>query len=197
MKRNSFLLTTLVTLCVLVSCQRNHDPDLTVHGVDADGLPLDPAQVERGSYLVTVMLCNDCHSPKMMEGQSILPDPKRLLSGHPAGEVLPAIADSSILQDYVLFSMGFTAAVGPWGTSYAANLTPDQTGLGNWTYEHFETALRHGKFKGMMSGRSLLPPMPWEMFQHLNDQDMRAIWSYLQSLPPVQNVVPPPVMPIS
>ena len=116
--------------------------------------------VKRGAYLIQTMGCNDCHTPKMMTPQGPAPDAKRLLSGHPAEEQLAAIADKKILKDYALFNMSLTAAVGPWGTSFAANLTPDDTGLGNWTLEQFGKALREGKSKGMDGTRLLLPPMP-------------------------------------
>jgi hypothetical protein len=131
----------------------------------------------------------------VMTPQGPAPDPKLLLSGHPASEALPPIADKGILQGYVLFTMGSTSATGPWGTSYAANLTPDESGLGNWTLEQFGKALREGKSKGLDNGRMLLPPMPWQNYMNLNDADLMAIWAYLRSIQPVKNVVPVPVPP--
>lgn len=151
----------------------------------------------RGAYLVEIMGCNDCHSPKINTDQGPVPDPKRLLSGHPAEEQLAALADPSILKDYAIFNMGLTAAVGPWGTTFAANLTPDDTGIGTWTFEQFGKALREGKSKGLDGARALLPPMPSQNFRNLADEDLRAIWAYLRSLPPVQNVVPNPIPPTS
>jgi hypothetical protein len=53
-----------------------------------------------------------------------------------------------------------TSWVGPWGTSYAANLTPDKTGIGNWSEEQFMKAIREGKYKGMDGTRPIMPPMP-------------------------------------
>jgi hypothetical protein len=41
----------------------------------------------------------------------------------------------------------------------------------------------------------LLPPRPWEMFRHFNDEGLNAIFTYLQSIPPVKNVVPQPIPP--
>lgn len=194
------------TLCVAVTCllafvmgcSKTEAPETAdLAGLEMHDAKTHASMVDRGAYLVTIMLCHDCHSPKVFTDKGPEPDPTRLLSGHPADETLPVIADQSILADYVLFSMGFTAAVGEWGTSFAANLTPDDTGLGNWTFEHFQTALRHGKFKGLKSGRDLLPPMPWQMFQRLSDEDMRSIFAYLQSLPPVNNIVPAAIAPLS
>jgi hypothetical protein len=89
---------------------------------------------------------------------------------------------------------GLTAWSGPWGISYAANLTPDtNTGLGIWTEEMFIRAIREGKHMGY--GRDLLPPMPWQYFSELTDEDLKAIFAYLRSIPPVQNRVPDPVPP--
>ncbi len=141
------------------------------------------------------MGCNDCHSPKIMTPQGPAPDPARMLSGYPADEKLATIADAKILKDYALFNGALTAAIGPWGTSFSANLTPDDTGLGNWTLEQFGKALREGKFKGMEGTRPLLPPMPWQNYTALNDEDLAAVFAYLQSIPPVKNVVPAPLPP--
>jgi hypothetical protein len=85
-----------------------------------------------------------------------------------------------------------TAAVGPWGVSYAANLTSDPTGIGNWTLDQFKKALREGKYKGLDGARMLLPPMPWPNFTKLSDADTEAIFAYLKSTTPVNNLVPSP-----
>jgi mono/diheme cytochrome c family protein len=151
--------------------------------------------VKRGAYLVEIMGCHDCHSPKIMTDQGPAPDPSRLLSGHPADEKLAAIADKKILQNYALFNMGLTAGIGPWGTSFSANLTPDDTGLGAWTIDQFAKAIREGKSKGMDNTRMLLPPMPWQNLRNISDEDLAAIWAYLQSIPPVKNAVPAPIPP--
>lgn len=152
--------------------------------------------IKRGEYLVQTMGCNDCHTPKIMTPTGPAPDPARLLSGHPAAEELPAISNPEILKDYALFNMSLTAAVGPWGTTYAANLTPDDTGLGNWTIEQFGKAIKEGKSKGMDGTRPLLPPMPWQNLVNINDDDLAAMFAYLQSIPPVNNVVPNPLPPV-
>jgi len=148
------------------------------------------ALIERGRYLTTIGACNDCHSPK--KGQGVEPDPLRLLSGHPADQAIPPVVRTS---DWILFSNGLTAFVGPWGVSYAANLTPDDTGIGNWSYDQFKTAIRKGKYKGLEGSRDLLPPMPWEMYRNFTDEDLLAIYTYLQSIPPVKNLVPAPIAP--
>jgi len=151
--------------------------------------------VKRGEYLVHIMGCNDCHTPKIMTDKGPAPDPARLLSGYPADEKLATIADPKVLKDFVLFNGSLTVGIGPWGSTFAANLTPDDTGLGNWTLEQFGKALREGKSKGMDGTRPLLPPMPWQNYTSLNDDDLAAMFAYLQSIPPVKNAVPAPLPP--
>lgn len=150
------------------------------------------ALIERGKYLVTTSACHDCHTPKVMTPHGPALDTTKLLSGHPQNEQIPPIVNTN---DWVLFGMGLTSAVGPWGVSFSANLTPDDTGTGNWTLEQFMTAIRKGKYKGLEGSRDLLPPMPWEMYRNMTDEDLTAIFTYLRSIPPVENLVPAPIPP--
>ncbi|HVO73432.1 MAG TPA: hypothetical protein VMT35_05385 [Ignavibacteriaceae bacterium] len=151
--------------------------------------------VERGKYLVTVGGCNDCHSPKNMGRMGPMVDTTKALSGHPAGEPLAEIDTSLVAPGKWYFaSADLTAWVGPWGISYTANLTPDEaTGLGTWTDEVFINALRSGKHMGV--GRPILPPMPYDQIAKLKDEDLKSIFAYLKSLPPISNKVPDPVPP--
>lgn len=155
-----------------------------------------PALIQRGEMLATFGGCNDCHTPKLMTLHGPVPDKARLLSGHPAGTALPAIPPGAIGPNHwgAITTGELTAWAGPWGTSYAANLTPDKTtGLGSWTLEMFAKTMRTGKHLGV--GRPLLPPMPWFDVAVLNDEDMTALFAYLQSIKPVSNPVPPPAPP--
>lgn len=124
------------------------------------------------------------------------PDPiaDKLLSGYPAGRPLPT-QNPEALKEWVLFNSDNTAAAGPWGISFAANLTSDATGIGNWTEEQFKRALTQGKAKGLASNRMLLPPMPWTNYRSIKDADLKAIFAYLKSTKPVANVVPAPIPP--
>ena len=84
--------------------------------------------------------------------------------------------------------MDFTIWAGPWGVSFTRNLTSDkETGLGSWTDAVFIKAMRTGKDMG--EGRPILPPMPWEDIGKLPDADLKAMFAYLQSVPPVKNAV--------
>lgn len=154
--------------------------------------------VKRGEYLVTVGGCNDCHSPKIEgPGGVPLPDSSRLLSGHPQDMPHPAWSPED-LQRNVLATANpmLTAWAGPWGVSFTMNLTPDkETGLGEWTEEAFIQALRTGKHQGQPNGRDILPPMPWFNYREMSDRDLKAVWAYLRSIPPIKNQVPLPVPP--
>jgi len=150
------------------------------------------AQVTRGNYLVAFGGCNDCHTPFKYTEQGPVPDMSRMLSGHPETVKLPA--PDLKPGPWFAATAGMTAWAGPWGVSFAANLTPDRnTGLGIWTEEMFLATMKQGKHMG--SGRAILPPMPWQNSSQLTDEDLRAIYSYLRTIPPIENSVPEPVPP--
>jgi hypothetical protein len=87
-----------------------------------------------------------------------------------------------------------TAFSGPWGVSFAANLTPDQnTGLGIWTEDMFMKTLRTGRHMG--ASREILPPMPWFNYGEMTDADLKAVYAYLRTIPPVHNRVAVPLPP--
>jgi hypothetical protein len=146
------------------------------------------ARVERGRYLVSVIGCNDCHTPLTMGPHGPEPDMSRFLSGHPESvRMTPPPA----LQGVWLWSATATntAFAGPWGVSYTANLTPDQnTGLGIWTEEMFVRAIRTGRH--MATSREIAPPMPWPAFRNATDEDLKSVFAYLRTIRPVVNHVP-------
>lgn len=149
-----------------------------------------PDPVAHGEYLVKTMGCNDCHTPWKMGAQGPEPDMSRMLSGHPqdAATTMPKVPGGWM----ACISPTFTAFAGPFGISYAANLTPDATGLGAITEKMFTQAIRDGKHYG--TGRPILPPMPWMWYRNLTDEDLHAMWSYLQTIPKIENTVPQPVI---
>ncbi|MDH4043372.1 MAG: cytochrome c [Gemmatimonadota bacterium] len=151
--------------------------------------------VERGEYLTVAGHCNDCHTPKLFTATGPVLDTTRLMAGHPAGDAVPPIPAGVIGPTAWggLLSNDLTAWAGPWGVSFAANLTPDATGLAGWTAEIFTAAMRTGKHAGV--GRPILPPMPWELTGRLTDDDLRALFAYLQTLRPVANTVRAPIPP--
>ena len=149
--------------------------------------------IQRGEYLVTALGCDDCHSPKKMTAEGPVPDMSRRLSGHEGSLSFPAPPTLPPGPWGIVTTMDLTAWAGPWGVSYAINLTPDEgSGLGVWTEESFVNAIRTGKHMGV--ARPILPPMPWASYSKLTDDDLEAIFAFLQSLPPIANSVPNPVI---
>ncbi len=153
------------------------------------------SQIKWGEHLVTIGGCDDCHTPKKMTDQGPVPDMALRLSGHPA--TMPGIDINrvDIQNKGLVVTQDLTEWVGPWGISYTANLTPDPTGIGNWTEEQFFIALREGKAKGIQGARTLLPPMPWEGIGQMTDDEIKAVFAFLKSIKPINNLVPPPVPP--
>lgn len=195
----------LLSACVLsaqmyVSCTSN--PPATEETKDTTAvtganLLNDDALIARGEYLVNSMGCTDCHSPKKFTEHGPVTDMDLFLSGHPAESKLPPAQPGALKAGWGLFSPDLTAWVGPWGTSFTANLTPDTaTGIGAWTQENFFTAIRDGKFHGLPAGRTLLPPMPWEQIKTLTDDDLKAVFTFLKSIKPIHNPVPAPIPPM-
>ena len=157
--------------------------------------PTPEELLQRGEYLVNTIGCHDCHSPKRMGPQGPELIPELMLSGYPGDQPFPEIDRSGIPEGWALFTPDLTAALGPWGVSFAANITSDPTGIGAWSEEQFFKSIREGKFKGLDGTRPLLPPMPWFNFAKLTDEDIRAVYTYLKSTPPVRNV-PPAAIPV-
>jgi len=151
------------------------------------------AKVERGRYLVVFGGCNDCHTPWILGENGPEPDMTRMLSGHPAGMALPPAPQ--LPEPWVgAVAATNTAWSGPWGVSFTKNLTPDkETGLGGWTEKEFIDTLRNGRERGI--GREILPPMPWPGYGKASDEDLSAIWAYLQTIPAISNRVPDPLPP--
>lgn len=160
-----------------------------------DSPPTVEELTERGRYLVTVGGCHDCHTPKLFSPQGMELNEALLLSGHQEDASLPQIDPEKVGPGkWLLINEHLTAAVGPWGVSFAINLTPDEeTGIGAWTELAFVNAMRTGRHLG--SGRPILPPMPWQNLAAATDEDLKAIFTYLQSIPPVKNRVPDPIPP--
>ena len=155
---------------------------------------LNESSVERGKYLVALGGCNDCHTPKVPgPGGAPEPDAKRLLSGHPENAPHPVwTPEDSKRNVLVTTNEMLTAWAGPWGVSFASNLTPDkETGIEEWSEATFIQVVRSGKHQGQPNGRDILPPMPWFNMKDLSE----AIWAYLRSIPPVENQVPFPIPP--
>jgi hypothetical protein len=147
--------------------------------------------------MVKISGCDDCHSPKVFTEKGPEVDAARRLSGHSAGSALPEVPRDALgpTQWGAVTTNDMTAWAGPWGISFATNLTPHPDGLGLWTEEQFIQTMRTGLHLGV--GRPVLPPMPWPSYSHMTDDDLRAVFAFLRTLPPIANVVPQPVPPDS
>ncbi len=117
--------------------------------------------VAYGEYLAQhVAMCGECHTPR--SGLQGAADRSRLF----AGEKNPP-------KDF---------------PANPSNLTPDSgTGLGRWSEADFLVALRTGVTP---RGDSINPFMPWRSIRRMTDDDLRAIYRYLRTVPPIRNEVP-------
>ena len=188
------IFTVVATILCLSSCQQKQESKVEplkeqpVHAIE-------DTSVQRGAYLVTLMDCNTCHTPNDMTERGPQPDMSRRLSGYPDNRPVPEFDKAIAAKGVMFYHPDLTAAAGPWGISFAANITPDDTGIGTWSLEQFERSMRKGKHKGLEGSRMLLPPMPWQSYASLTDADLEAIFNYLKSIQPIENVVPGPIAP--
>lgn len=185
---NSIIRFTILTIALIVMIACSNES----HNVQVSKELSQEELIKRGKYLVDAIGCADCHSPKSFGPKGPYENPELALSGHHSNMDLPKL-DETQLESWVLFNFHNTAVVGPWGVSFAANLTSDESGIGNWSEEQFRKAMKEGKYKGLDGTRHLLPPMPWQNYSKLSDEDIKAIFNYLKSTKPVRNVVPNPI----
>lgn len=130
-------------------------------------IPDKADKVAYGKYLTTLASCGDCHTP------------------FESGE-----------YDMSHFLAGGRKFLLPGATLTTSNLTPDkETGLGNWTEEVFVQ-----RFKQYRDSSYVVPKvkegdfitiMPWLMYATMEEDDLKAIFNYLQSLEPISNKVEP------
>jgi mono/diheme cytochrome c family protein len=155
-----------------------------------------PAQTpaERGKMLVIGGGCHDCHTTKKPGPGGPEPDLSLMLSGHPETIKITAPFKPATGSPWTIATNDtLTAWSGPWGVSFAANLTPDkETGL-HMNEKNFVTALKTGSHLG--TARPILPPMPWAWYSQLSEDDLKAIFAYLQTIPAIKNEVPAPLPP--
>ena len=182
MKRSiiySLIAASVVSL-TLWSCKSKTESAAPAGADSAKTAAAAPAMsaVERGKYLVTIVGCNDCHTPLKMGPNGPAPEMSRMPPApKPQGPWM--ISSAATL----------TAWSGPWGVSYTKNLTPDSaTGLGKWDEATFMLAIRSGKHMG--NGRAIMPPMPWQDMKEMKDEDLKAIYAYLRTIPAIHNEVP-------
>lgn len=184
MKQIPYLL--VITLATIASCTSTAKQEATIP-ISRDSL------VRRGAYLVRIAGCEDCHSPKTMTPMGPVPDSTRRFSGHRENLSMPDVPKTVFANGWVLINAENTALATPGFVSFSANISSDTTGIGTWTFEQFKTAMTKGKYKGLPEGRDLLPPMPWPNYAGMSEEDLEAIFTFLQSTKPVHNIVPHPI----
>lgn len=176
----------MAALVVTAGCAKQ--PATTESGHGATAVPAAMTPVQRGEHLVKTMGCNDCHTPWKLGANGPEPDMTKFLSGHPAEFQMPPPPDLSGQPWQWVGAATMTAFAGPWGVSYAPNLTPDVTGTASWTEAQFIEVIRSGKVLG--GARPIMPPMPWPNIAQLTDDDLKAMYAYLRTIPPIANLVP-------
>jgi len=127
--------------------------------------PAESDMLATGKYLVTAAACVECHS-KMDKGAKV-----------PGTE----------------FGGGMEFGL-PAGTTRSANITSDKkTGIGAWSEEAFVKRFKmyaDSSYSPHKVGpKDMNTPMPWMMYAGMTEKDLKAIYSYLQSLKPIQNEV--------
>lgn len=137
---------------------------LPVKKSPVEKIPSKSDPVAYGAYITNAAACGECHTP---------------------------VKDGQLIQDQ-LFSGG-REFIMPGGTVTSSNLTPDDTGLGNWTADQFVHTFKQYQDSTWKSPK-LAPSdpntlMPWIMYSSMTEEDLRAVFAYLQTLPPVARTV--------
>jgi mono/diheme cytochrome c family protein len=124
----------------------------------------DPDPARRGDYLAHAEMCGLCHTH--IDRTGIYREAGFFLAG------------------------GMRVGAYPHGVFVSRNLTPDETGTGPLTREQIARVIREGR----RPDRVLDPwGMPWFVLHQLTPEDALSIATYLRSMPPVRNRIPPPL----
>ena len=184
-------------ILILTACNQNQSETAS----DDAGASATPAsfggfdsQVKWGESLVHIGGCNDCHTPKLMGPNGPEDDKSKFLAGHPAGIPGPDFDAKEAAKKGLVVTQTFTAWTGPWGTTFAVNLTSDTTGIGGWKEDQFIKCLKEKKWMGLDNTRPLMPPMSMMPATLMSDDELKAIFAYLKTVPPVMNVAPEAIL---
>jgi hypothetical protein len=200
MKTKQLVISSFILLGLMffVACTGNKQNETTQQATPSESMAFGGfgSDTLYGKHLVDILDCAMCHTPKKMTDHGPVFDEEKMFSGHPANLPLPPV-DRSIPEKFgsMMSDGDMTAFMGPWGVSFAGNLTPHSTGIGSWSEETFITAIREHKFKGNKNGRDLMPPMPF--FPGITDGELKAIYAFLRTVKPVDNVVPSALPPVT
>ncbi len=116
------------------------------------------------------------HQPDLANGRTMF-----MAGDCSACHAVPGQADANRLG-------GGLALVSKFGTFYAPNISSDpKDGIGGWTEAQFVTAMKNGVSQ---DGRHLYPIFPYTSFQRMTLEDLRDLFAYLKTLPPVPGKAP-------
>ena len=138
-------------------------PPLRSASLETNVKPDVSDMIKYGEYMWNASACMDCHTP-MDKGQFVMP--KMMAGGRP-------------------FDLGIFMVTSPNVTSDSA------TGIGKWTETMFLDKFKNYRDKASYSANpgknnSL---MPWSMYAHMDDFDIKAIYRFLRTLPAVNNKI--------
>jgi mono/diheme cytochrome c family protein len=124
--------------------------------VPAAALPAHTPNLANGETMFNIGGCSSCHAVPNNSPDKV--DRKRLGGG--------------------------LALKSPFGVFYAPNISPDpKDGIGNWSEANFVTALWKGTSE---HGANLYPAFPYTSYRYMRLNDIRDLFAYLKTLPPVQ-----------
>ena len=186
----SISLLVLVIALVIIACNDSAKTEETSAESTKQSFGSFDSQVKWGEHLVKVGGCNDCHTPKKMGPNGPEMDMSLMLSGHPSQAPAAAFDKNEAAKKGLIVTQTFTSWTGPWGITYAANLTSDSTGIGNWKEEQFLKCLHEKKWMGLEGTRPLMPPMSMMPVTEMSDDELKAIFAYLKTTPPIKNIIP-------
>jgi mono/diheme cytochrome c family protein len=133
--------------------------------------------IRQGEYIANIARCVSCHTPTLSQYDSNLNEDY----GEEEIRTSAFFARDTLDPDRWMGG-GTVFSFGPSGSVVASNLTPHDTGLGDWTDEEIKMAIQTGVSR---DGRRMHPIMP--AMNTMADSDLDALVAYLRSLEPVEN----------
>lgn len=136
----------------------------TPRSIPASALPAHTPDLANGEYMFTAGGCAECHAAPVKKCSELEVEDEKVLSG---GRCLKT----------------------PFGVFNVPNISPDkEAGIGNWSTLDFVNAMKFGVAPG---GLHLYPAFPYTSYQRMSYKDLVDLKAYLDTLPAVNNKVPP------
>ena len=185
-----------------------HDWDLAVrHGILKDGrtssMPAMEFKALSDHELSDIVTAIQSHPPVdrdlgksrlgLMFSVALLTDPTLLAAPNIDHRAAHAVEPPDSLNPLALGQHIALACTGCHGTNYSggklpdpnmpvvANLTPDSSGVRGWSEGDFLRAMHEGV---KPDGTKLKDAMPWRVYGKMSDVELKAVWAFLQTLPP-------------